>query len=66
MMQRKDKEIFEELSEGDLASIAKHAYFYGRNKSLGKKIMNILAKANDCSFAELVENWDRLYGRGNG
>jgi len=60
---RGNKEVKDELSEQDLAFIGRYAYFYGRNKALGKKILNLLAQANRCTMSELIENWDRLYKR---
>lgn len=51
----------EELTESDIAAIVQYTFFYGRNKSVGKKLLNLLAQVNSCTSTELIENWDRLY-----
>lgn len=60
---RKNSVIEEEITETDLVFVATYGYFYARNKTLGKKILNLLAQVNDCTISELIENWDRLYKR---
>lgn len=60
---RKNSEISEEITETDLVFAATWSYFYGRNKTFGKKLLNLLAQVNDCTISELIENWDRLYKR---
>ena len=54
-------DVCEELTERDIAAIVQYAFFYGRNKSVGKKLLNLLAQVNSCTSTELIENWDRLY-----